>query len=61
MNITHPYETPSVDHRMAVLATVKSILLAGVTTIFPDLTCDVFDHAYYFSGFQKLKSTPNAR
>jgi hypothetical protein len=25
------------------------------------VTCDVFDHGYYFSGFQKLNSTPNAR
>jgi hypothetical protein len=44
VNIACPYETLGVDHGVAVITTIKGILLVGVTTIFPDLTCDVFDH-----------------
>jgi hypothetical protein len=45
VDITRLRETPSVEHGVAVITTVKGILLAGVTAIFPDLSCNVFNHA----------------
>jgi hypothetical protein len=51
MNIALPYEPSSVDHGVAVITTIKNVL-AGVTTIFPDLTCDVLNHRTTLAGFE---------
>ena len=51
MNIALPYEPPSVDHSVAVITTIKNVN-AGVTTIFPNLTCDVFNHRTTLAGFE---------
>jgi hypothetical protein len=45
INVARSYETPSVNHGVAVITANKGIRLASVTAIFPDLTRDVFDHA----------------
>jgi hypothetical protein len=52
VDITRPYEPPSVDHGVAVIATVKGVTLAGVTTIFPDLTCYIFNHGATLASLQ---------
>jgi hypothetical protein len=51
MNIALPYEPPSVDHSVAVITTIKNVK-AGVTTIFPNLTRDVFNHRTTLAGFE---------
>jgi len=36
---------------VAVITTIKGILLVGVTTIFPDLTCDILNHTTTLPGY----------
>jgi hypothetical protein len=52
MDITVLHKTPRVGHGVAVITTSESIWLAGVTAIFPDLTCDVIHHGTTLTGFE---------